>query len=586
MLTNEQARRVRQVRLTACEEGLIRRGAILLEDALRTASAPTGEQGKLLIVRSLSVGSIHPQQSSASLALTIEQRLHQLRLLAVHAEEPAARTAPAVYFHDMVEPYVRLVIRIAAQQNTDEWFWPLATPAWRPGMSRDEALRMLLTAVLNTQAGVAAVAILVRRLVERGIAQPLLAALRWQEGSFLLRACGWSKPSLPITFVEPLPSTDVIPPSLRDIVESGVRLWGTDDERSLWFATVSLLAEHPSRLLDPHLTQWAQRLIRRLSSQQISSQVGAPSRDEAQPGISPAVSARTATVQREAIGQHVMPQQEQRPPHYHKPAYEKGSQPQQEILSPELSAISDEVVTSDKDKLLWPQFSQRTQYGGFFFLLPVLSRLGIEAWLRTHPQLLEAQFVGHLLTCIAQRLLVPTSDPLWMAFPGVSGEGPDECTPFIVPEVWRHGICAQGPWRVRRVHRELRTRLLVDGSGRLPLAVWQGKATEEVRKFIADQTLLRQFVPTELSSFQTALRAWLTAVRRWCRRYAQLGLRSLICRSGRVVVTPTHVDVIFDHQQADIRIRKAGLDLNPGWIPWLGRVVQFHYLYGEQQHGA
>ena len=26
-----------------------------------------------------------------------------------------------------------------------------------------------------------------------------------------------------------------------------------------------------------------------------------------------------------------------------------------------------------------------------------------------------------------------------------------------------------------------------------------------------------------------------------------------------------------------VPVRLAGLDINPGWLPWLGRVVQFHY---------
>jgi hypothetical protein len=47
-----------------------------------------------------------------------------------------------------------------------------------------------------------------------------------------------------------------------------------------------------------------------------------------------------------------------------------------------------------------------------------------------------------------------------------------------------------------------------------------------------------------------------------------------------VVATRTHVDVLFPAAAADVRIRAAALDTNPGWVPWLGRVVQFHYLEG------
>jgi hypothetical protein len=35
---------------------------------------------------------------------------------------------------------------------------------------------------------------------------------------------------------------------------------------------------------------------------------------------------------------------------------------------------------------------------------------------------------------------------------------------------------------------------------------------------------------------------------------------------------------VFDVRRADVRIRKAGLDLDPGWVPWLGRVLSFHYV--------
>jgi hypothetical protein len=51
-----------------------------------------------------------------------------------------------------------------------------------------------------------------------------------------------------------------------------------------------------------------------------------------------------------------------------------------------------------------------------------------------------------------------------------------------------------------------------------------------------------------------------------------------VCRPGLVVFTETHVDVMFRLVRADIRVRRAGLDIDPGWMPWLGRVVHFHYL--------
>jgi hypothetical protein len=44
-------------------------------------------------------------------------------------------------------------------------------------------------------------------------------------------------------------------------------------------------------------------------------------------------------------------------------------------------------------------------------------------------------------------------------------------------------------------------------------------------------------------------------------------------------LTRTDLDVSLSIDSADIRIRRAGLDLDPGWLPWFGRVVRFHYRY-------
>jgi hypothetical protein len=41
--------------------------------------------------------------------------------------------------------------------------------------------------------------------------------------------------------------------------------------------------------------------------------------------------------------------------------------------------------------------------------------------------------------------------------------------------------------------------------------------------------------------------------------------------------TATHFDLELEASVPDIMVRRAGLDLDPGWVPWLGRVVRFHY---------
>lgn len=75
---------------------------------------------------------------------------------------------------------------------------------------------------------------------------------------------------------------------------------------------------------------------------------------------------------------------------------------------------------------------------------------------------------------------------------------------------------------------------------------------------------------------------WLNTLSRHLRLQCGIGLASLALRSGWLDWGPTHIDVHLPLAQADLRIRRAGLDIDPGWVPWLQRVVRFHYFSGRQ----
>jgi hypothetical protein len=46
---------------------------------------------------------------------------------------------------------------------------------------------------------------------------------------------------------------------------------------------------------------------------------------------------------------------------------------------------------------------------------------------------------------------------------------------------------------------------------------------------------------------------------------------------ARLWATETHLDLDLAATSVDLALRLSGLDLDPGWVPWLGRVVRFHY---------
>ncbi len=51
----------------------------------------------------------------------------------------------------------------------------------------------------------------------------------------------------------------------------------------------------------------------------------------------------------------------------------------------------------------------------------------------------------------------------------------------------------------------------------------------------------------------------------------------MVDRDGLVVVAPGWVDVVLAAAEVDVDVRRAGLDLDPGFVPWLGTVVRFLY---------
>jgi hypothetical protein len=48
-------------------------------------------------------------------------------------------------------------------------------------------------------------------------------------------------------------------------------------------------------------------------------------------------------------------------------------------------------------------------------------------------------------------------------------------------------------------------------------------------------------------------------------------------RTGHVVADPGWLDIHLRLAEIDVDVRRAGLDLDPGWVPWLATVVRFVY---------
>lgn len=484
-------RRVRTVVLDVPSASHVHRGATMLADALRTATLPGATPGRILIVRSLDVGDIRADASPASLALSIERRVGRLEAAAVSWDDAGAGRAPAVFFRDDAEPYVALALRLARHQPVQAWFWPLAVRAWRPAMSRDEALRALLFGILRTRAGVGGLRRLVDELGEADALEPVLGALRPTDGVALLRACGWSVPAAPVG------SPRVEGTGRGGMVQRWIERWSAADARSIWLAAVTLAIAPSARLLDRH-----------------------------------------------------------------EPAA---------LTSPRQSRLESSATPRDGDH------AESSDNAGLLFAIPILARLGLAGFLESHQELVDLDLPRRVLDRLSERLGIPATDPVRLAAGRPVVATSDGRVEFVAPPRWFTAIGRRDTMVLRRSITERGTRILYDRSGRLPIALWRGRVSSAVRDLVGGSRVRRGRPVTPSPDVDVLVGAWLEAVRRWSRRHARMGLAELVRRPGRVAATRTHVDLVFDVRRADVRIRKAGLDLDPGWVPWLGRVLSFHY---------
>jgi len=87
--------------------------------------------------------------------------------------------------------------------------------------------------------------------------------------------------------------------------------------------------------------------------------------------------------------------------------------------------------------------------------------------------------------------------------------------------------------------------------------------------------------PNLFERIRTHADAWATAVAvRMGRGDEEPGqvVAAVVDRTGRIECEQGWIDVNLALADVDIDVRRAGLDLDPGWVPWLGSVVRFRYV--------
>lgn len=524
-------RRVLRARVRCARPDDARHAGVLLADALRTASVP--DRGRLIVFRRVDLGRLSPRGSATAWSRRLERELQALADRAVFFTEPAAAHAPTVWFPDDWQPAIELAVRLVRGAESAGWFWSAAVPGWRPGLAKSTAARRLFRQ-LASRGGVPAILALARRLYREG---SLFMFAEWLPEPDL---AAWFAPTQTYAGQSDVAEARLVAARLAALPRAGrERLTafaaqaGGESARTVW-VIAGMLSTHG---LAPAETGQLRELATNIASSLAKAQASVVAEQPTEPV--------TSTFTRKA-----------------KPAASVAE------IATTREAIAESASTS-------PGGTKPTVAGGLLFSLNLLRRLGWPAWLGESDRAPAGAVALRLWQTLADRLALPADDAFRLWLGETSPANVPELVSFHAPQLAALAGRRFGDTRLRviRIAGQPGWRLLVEGSGRLPLAAWpRGQ-----RSFNRPLTGVHRGEPAWPAHVDPLIAALALGAHRLCRRLTGLGLRTLTLRPARLAWTDTHVDVHFTLNQADLRIRRAGLDFNPGWVPWLGRVVTFHY---------
>lgn len=542
-------RRVRHLGIRAPDAAGARRAGLLIEDALRTASLP-GDGGELLLVRRLRLPAFGARASPQQVALGLESACRATVAVAgAESDDARLARASAVRFADALEAHLALTTHLLGGRPARAWCWALAVPGYRPDEGVRAGLRRIALSLAGREEAPVALAHWWDALLAAGAAPRLLLALGEHDAGLLaarvLALRGRPPPRgadadarrkllqwVRTTFPPADPRRQLAEALTRDAEAEPAAPPPEDSAATAGAAAAARASPAPGkRGRHPAAAPAAEPQAHTPSPPQGAERAHASSAREGGRGRP----LREAGAQQDPAPECRAPRHRRTPPAGAKPPAaaqtgesDGGPEPMRDL--PPAAVAKAGAAAQAGRRAVAPKDAAPTRR------TPHAPRA--DASPRPHPPPSRAH---------APRLSRPT------AAGGLL---------FVLAVLERLGL---PEWLDARPQHAATLPAHVLGLllRRLPLA--------------EDDPAWRLGTPPPPGEPTAAAAAWLAACRRHLRLQAGIGPASLCLRPAQLDLTPTHADVWLGMEQIDLRVRRAGLDLDPGWVPWFGRVVRFHY---------
>lgn len=516
------------LRMGAADEATALR--LALEDALATADF--GDCGRLVLVRCLRLHHLPRHAGPVLVARALEAAWRTLATHALPHDHPQAAQAQAVFFASRFEARLAWLHQVAQDRPTEAWFWRAALPELVPG--------------LPPQAQIHDVVVLLLQEAPEPARQELLG---WRDQELIALARSMQPATLDawqtLLVAEPAgkllsatgqaPNIHAAPRAAAALLATALRLGQVSpvSPPAAWLAALWLA---PALGRPPAPADVQQVLAIQVSpSTEREGQSGAthstrfcaaaprpavPWTASAPPTTGAAAAALAALQGAPDVSSSDTPARVTAPPSTTPPT---DHVPEQRASVPPTQpphpVTGRACPTGAISALPWLADAQPSAHAGLLLLLNLLRALRFDTWLRTQPVALQLPFVEALLTDALDHSGAPAHDP-------------------------------QRDWLIRTP-----TDNLTLPSGRFDGGRW---------------------------SLPAALRLWQVRLRRALRQHAGLDLAEVVRRTGWVSATATHLDVLYPLDEVELRLRRLGLDSDPGWVPWFGRIVAFHFVPRER----
>ena len=466
--------------------------------------------------RRLNIASL-PESGDRGVWLEAFQgELTQRARCAVHGSDGRAASADAVFFHNQVEACEALLAMLVRRRPADAWFWPVVSGS-APGPSSSDRLVDLIETLRASPVSWGAVAAAVMELLEADDPVPLLNLLPDAAAARWVRQLGGDRAPWPAVG-GPASTQTALEPSQPDRVDADV-VWRASLGVEFPGSTQTVLARATAALgRNDNRVVWLASLA--------------------------VVLARPSHLETGAVVARARASLSAFPPTAPRRALDGSQGPMQTDSAPKgETADKGPAAPSQNVDLASPPRTDRIEVG------------------QAAP--IEDENSGRTLETIPP---APISErPDWASRPG---------------RCFGEATLGAGLYFLLNALSRLKTDNDLFDPGFLAhffqhVARRAGIAIDDPI-LLCTGGVLQQLGPSDID--ERLVRIWAMRVRRWCWQNARISAGEIVRRPGEVTLTGTDLDVSIPLDLADVRIRRVGLDLDPGWVPWFGRVVRFHYL--------